>query len=203
MQQCRSFYVEFCFFINSVLLGFGLAMDTFSVSLANGLSEPQMKYRRMSLIAGIYATFQFVMPMLGWGCICTVVACFTIFKKFIPCVAFLLLLYVGGKMLFAGIRCKNYEQCDNKKLKFSTLIIQGFATSIDALSVGFANAEYNALMAFVSASIIAVVTFATSIVGLLAGKKVGTKLNGIAVILGGIILIGIGIEIFIKGIFNL
>lgn len=190
------------FFLNSILLGVGLAMDAFSVSMANGLNEPKMKAGRMSLIAGVYGFFQFAMPIIGWICVHTIVVYFQSFEKFIPWIALLLLLYIGGKMLIEGIKGED-EDDENaeKKLGFGLLMVQGIATSIDALSVGFTIAEYPGLMAFVASLIIAVVTFAICIGGLIIGKKVGTKLNNKASILGGVILIGIGIEIFVKGIF--
>lgn len=186
--------------INSVLLGVGLAMDAFSVSMANGLSEPDMKTSRMSAMAGIYAFFQFAMPMIGWFCVTTIANIFMSFQKFIPWIALILLLYIGVKMLIEGI--KGEEEEDNKeKLTFSVLIIQGIATSIDALSVGFTIADYNTLEAFAASLIIAVVTFIICMFGLKLGKKFGTKLAGKATILGGVILIAIGIEIFVKGVF--
>ena len=186
--------------INSVLLGVGLAMDAFSVSMANGLSEPDMKTSRMSAMAGIYAFFQFAMPMIGWFCVTTIANIFMSFQKFIPWIALILLLYIGGKMLIEGI--KGEEEEDNKeRLTFAVLIIQGIATSIDALSVGFTIADYNTLEAFAASLIIAVVTFIICMFGLKLGKKFGTKLAGKATILGGIILICIGIEIFVKGVF--
>lgn len=192
---------NFVFFMNSVLLGVGLAMDAFSVSMANGLNEPKMKSGRMCGIAGVYAFFQFAMPMIGWICVHTILVYFEKFQKFIPWIALILLLYIGGSMLIEGIKNKDEESEVVKKLGFGTLIVQGIATSIDALSVGFTIADYGWLMAFVASVIIAVVTFAICIGGLVIGKKAGTKLSGKANILGGVILIGIGIEIFVKGIF--
>ncbi len=192
---------DVAFFINSILLGVGLAMDAFSVSLANGLNEPKMKAGRMSLIAGVFAIFQAAMPMIGWTCVHTVVQYFSVFEKFIPWIALILLLYIGGKMLIEGIKGGDEESEEAKKLTFGALMIQGVATSIDALSVGFTIADYNFVMALVCALIIAAVTFAICIAGLIIGKKVGTKLAGKANILGGVILIGIGIEIFVKGVF--
>lgn len=91
------------FFVNSCLLGVGLAMDAFSVSLANGLNEPRMGVRRMSLIAGVFAFFQFAMPMIGWICVHTIVQYFTFFEKLIPWIALLLLGYIGGGMLKEGL----------------------------------------------------------------------------------------------------
>ena len=192
---------DVAFFINSILLGVGLAMDAFSVSLANGLNEPKMKAGRMSLIAGVFAVFQAAMPMIGWTCVHTVVQYFSAFEKFIPWIALILLLYIGGKMLIEGIKGGDEESGKVKNLAFGALMIQGVATSIDALSVGFTIADYNFVMALVCSLIIAAVTFVICIFGLIIGKKVGTKIAGKANILGGVILIGIGIEIFVKGVF--
>ena len=192
---------DFVFIINSILLGIGLAMDAFSVSMTNGLNEPKMKILRMNMIAGVYALFQFIMPMIGWVCIHTIVVYFQSFDKFIPWIALILLAYIGGKMLIEGIKNKDEEIESDKKLPFITLIIQGIATSIDALSVGFTIADYKLLLAIMASLIIAIVTFGICMIGLLIGKKIGTKLNNKAAILGGFILIGIGIEIFVKNIF--
>lgn len=188
------------FFVNSVLLGVGLAMDAFSVSLANGLNDPKMKLGRMSQIAGVFAIFQAAMPMLGWICVHTIAKYFTAFEKMIPWIALILLLYIGGQMLKEGIgNAKEDDQVES--LSLGALMIQGVATSIDALSVGFTISNYGVIMALVCAMIIAAVTFAICIVGLKLGKQVGTKLAGKANILGGVILIFIGIEIFVKGVF--
>lgn len=192
---------DFMFFINSILLGIGLAMDAFSVSMANGLNEPNMKRTRMSEIAGVFAGFQAAMPMIGWVCVHTIAQKFALFEKLIPWIALILLAFIGGNMLKEGFSGDEEEESGVAVLTFSALIIQGIATSIDALSVGFTIADYGALMAIVCAVIIAAVTFAICMTGLKIGKKVGTKLSGKANILGGVILILIGIEIFVKGVF--
>ena len=79
------------FFVNSVLLGVGLAMDAFSVSMANGLNEPNMKRSRMAAMAGVFGSFQFLMPMIGWLCVHTIVQYFNAFEKCIPWIALILL----------------------------------------------------------------------------------------------------------------
>ena len=191
--------IGFMFLFNSVLLGVGLAMDAFSVSLANGLNEPQMGTRRMCGIAGVFAFFQALMPMTGWVCVHTIVELFSSFEKFIPWIALALLGYIGGKMLVDGIKDEEAEEA--AELSVGALLMQGIATSIDALSVGFTISEYGWLMALAASLIIAVVTFFICMAGLRIGKKFGTKLSGKASILGGIILIGIGLEIFISGVF--
>lgn len=189
--------MDWVFFLNSVLFGVGLAMDAFSVSMANGLNEPRMKRRKLLLIAGTFALFQIAMPLIGWLCVHTIAATFAAFEKCIPWIALVLLLFLGGKMLLAGLRGGEEEA---PAVGIGALIVQGIATSIDALSVGFTIAEYNLKMALVESLIIGVVTFVICIGGVLIGKKFGTKLAGKATILGGVILILIGFEIFLKGI---
>lgn len=190
----------FVFIVNSILLGVGLAMDAFSVSLANGLSEPKMKKRKMCGIAGVFAFFQALMPMIGWICVHTVVQYFEAFEAFIPWIALGLLLFIGGKMLIEGIK-KHAEEEEKSGVGIGALLLQGVATSIDALSVGFTISEYNLVMALVCALIIALVTFIISMAGLFIGRKFGTRLSNKASIFGGIILIIIGIEIFVTGVF--
>ena len=192
--------LSFVFFFNSCLLGIGLAMDAFSVSLANGLNEPAMKKKRMGMIAGVFAVFQAIMPMIGWGCVHTMLQYFKVFEKFIPWIALVLLLFIGGKMILDGIK-NNEEELEETKLGMGALMLQGIATSIDALSVGFTIADYNVVMASVCAFIIAVVTFIICVVGLIIGKKFGMKISNRATIFGGCILIVIGMEIFVKGVF--
>ena len=189
------------FVIQSVMLGIGLAMDAFSVSLANGLNDTKMKVKRMCLIAGVFAFFQALMPLTGWFCVHNLVKFFSVFEKFIPWIALFLLAFIGGKMLLEGIRNKEEEEEDESGLGFKLLMVQGIATSIDALSVGFTISEYGFLMALVSALIIAAVTFVICMAGIVIGKKFGTKLANKASILGGVILIIIGLEIFITGVF--
>ena len=188
------------FFVNSIMLGVGLAMDAFSVSLANGLHEPEMRKNKMCGIAGVFAIFQALMPMTGWVCVHTIVKYFKAFEKFVPWIALILLVFIGGKMLLEGIKGEAGEK-EASKVGFLALLVQGVATSIDALSVGFTIAEYGLLMAVVCALIIAVVTFVICMIGLVIGKKVGMKFSGKANILGGVILIIIGIEIFVTGVF--
>jgi len=189
---------NFQFFFNSAMLGIGLAMDAFSVSLANGLSDPLMKTKKQVGIAGTFAFFQSVMPMLGWICVHTVLQYFTKFELAIPWIALVLLGFIGGKMLYDGVKNKEEEQ--KAGVGLVALLVQGVATSIDALSVGFTIAEYIIWHALLACLIIGIITFGICLLGLYFGKKFGTKLAGKANILGGVILIAIGLEIFISGI---
>lgn len=188
------------FFITSIALGAGLAMDAFSVSLANGLNEPGMRKPRMCAVAGTFSFFQFAMPMIGWVCVHTVLQYFSVFEMFIPWIALILLLFIGGNMLREGIRGGAEGETEKPAVGFAALMLQGIATSIDALSVGFTIADYTWLMAFVCCLLIAVTTFIICMVGLALGKRFGTKFSGKASILGGVILIIIGLEIFITGV---
>jgi Predicted membrane protein len=185
------------FVLNNIFLGAGLAMDAFSVSLVNGLGEPGMSKKKMCAIAGVFAFFQAMMPMIGWICVHTVLQYFQAFEMLIPWIALAMLLFIGGKMLLEGIRNQE-ETAEKSAVSINTLLIQGIATSIDALSVGFTIAGYGLAMAVVSALLISIVTFVICICGLLIGRRFGTKLSDKAAILGGVILIAIGIEIFVS-----
>lgn len=189
---------NFMFFFNGILLGAGLSMDAFSVSLANGMNETEMPKRKMFLVAGTFAFFQALMPMIGWLCVHTVVRYFQAFERFVPWIALALLVFIGGKMLVEGIKSKEGDE-PSAKVGFGGLLLQGVATSIDALSVGFTIAEHTLPMALVCALLIAAVTFGICFGGVFLGKKFGTKLAGKASVLGGVILILIGVEIFVLG----
>ena len=191
---------SFSFFINSALLGVGLAMDAFSVSMANGLRDPGMGRRRMALIAGTFAFFQFLMPVAGWLCVRTVATAFAAFQKAVPWIALGLLGYIGGKMLYEGSTHRE-SAGEAEELGSGTLLMQGVATSIDALSVGFTIERYGWAQALTASAIIAVVTFAICVGGLLIGRRFGTKLADKASILGGAILVLIGVEIFLKNMY--
>ena len=221
------------FFLNSFLLGVALAMDAFSISIANAMSDSSMPKGKMCIFAGTFSFFQFFMPMVGWTLVHFVVERFSVLQKYLPWASLLLLGFIGGKMIVESIREGKEERSkpveaagkdcvaetpadcatggksvSGKSLSensFSAFIVlllfQGVATSLDALSVGFAIADYTVFMASISSIIIAAVTFAISFSGLLIGKKAGKLLGKRAEIFGGCILIFIGIEIFVKSFF--
>ena len=198
---------DLLFFLNNALLGVGLAMDAFSVSLANGLAEPNMHRRRRLLIAGTFAFFQFAMPLTGWLLVSFAESFFSGFSVYIPWIALLLLCFIGGKLLIDGIkdiraehRGEEHGETGSTKLGFAALLLQGIATSIDALSVGFTIAEYDLVHAIVAGLVIAFVTLIICLCGIALGRRFGTALAGKASVLGGVILICVGIEIFISGI---
>ena len=188
-----------------MLLGLGLAMDAFSVSLVCGLREPNMRKSKVSAVAGTFAFFQALMPLIGWMCVRSLAKQFQAFEKFIPWIALLLLVFIGTKMLVEGVKeskeCSCCAEQPKSKIGVVALLTQGIATSIDALSVGFTIAHYGVAMAVVCALIIAAVTFALCFAGVLVGEKCGSCFSDKATIAGGVILIVIGIEIFLTGIF--
>ena len=208
--------------INSLMLGVGLAMDAFIVSIADGLSMTDMKNREMFKIAGAFALFQFSMPLIGWFFVHFLEEKFTVFSLAVPYIALILLLFIGIKMIADAVKeMKNKEpeneegllikedegqkqessDSRNNRIKLSVLLIQAVATSIDALSVGFTIGEYKVVTAFFSSGIIGVVTLIICLTGLLLGKKIGMKFAMKAGIFGGTILIVIGFKIFIQGVF--
>ena len=186
---------------NSILLGIGLAMDAFSVSVANGLKEPHMKNAKKFRIAGVFALFQFAMPMIGWICVSVAANYLEAFQKMTPWIALALLLFLGIKMIVEAVRKKDDGEEKKSGTGWGTLLVQGVATSIDALSVGFVIADYSVTDALISTAIIGVITFGICLAGIFLGRKFGDKLKNRAEILGGIILICIGLEIFITSWF--
>lgn len=193
------FLMDRLFFINALLFGIGLAMDAFSVSLANGLGQNKMSKKMTLIIPVLFSLFQFIMPLIGWLCVRFLVEKFIFFSNFIPFIALILLLYIGGKMLWESVKSRenpSYEAA----LTISDLLLQAIATSIDALSVGFTIANLDFSMALVESLIIGAVTFVVCTIGVTIGKKLNIKSSSNALMLGGIILIFIGLEIFFKGV---
>ena len=185
---------------NSILLGVGLAIDAFSVSVADTMAEPHMARSKKLLIASVFAIFQTLMPLMGGFFVRAAAERFLVFQKAIPYIALLLLLYLGFKMIMES---RKSEEDNEKKvlLTLPVILIQGVATSIDALSVGFAISSYSTLQAIASTAIIGIVTLIICALGLEAGKKVGSAFSSRATLIGGIILMAIGVEIFVEGVF--
>ena len=188
----------FTFIIQNVSLGVGLAMDAFSVSVTDGLKEHDMRRSRAFFIAGIYGGFQFLLPLIGWGCVQRLEQLFASFQRFIPWIALGLLLFLGLKMIRESLRREEEADASAAARKSTgTLLLQGVATSIDALSVGFTIADYSLRAALAATLLIGAVTFAICLIGLRLGRLFGTRLLRRAGILGGLILIAIGLEIFL------
>ena len=185
------------FFIKSILLGAGLAMDAFSVSLANGLNEPKMKASKMAGVAGIFAGFQFAMPMIGWICVATIARMFGVFEKCIPWIALLLLGYIGGKMLYEGIKNKGADD-EKPGVGFKGLLVQGVATSIDALAVGISLAMAGDVNIAAAVLLIGLFTCGFCTLGVKIGNVFGSRFEKKAQMAGGFILILLGTNILLE-----
>ena len=197
------------FILSSILLGIALAMDAFSVSIANGLKEPGMKKGRMCKIAGCYALFQFIMPLCGYLIVHTIVEFFSFLQKAALWTGFVLLIFLGIKMIKEGIEERRAIARDGlaamqeetgeefRRVGNAALLLQGIATSLDALSAGFAIAKYSVFEGISAALIIMVITFILCLAGLRLGKKLGDIFAGRASVLGGIILMIIGIKLVV------
>lgn len=185
--------------ITAILLGLGLAMDACAVSTTDGLSEPKMKWNKILLISGMFGFFQMMMPVFGYLAV-TVFSLvlgeeFTrIFSYFVPYLALIILLYLGIELIIDTIKNKDEESV--KKITFSTILVQSFATSIDALSVGVVLGELEMFEAMMSFLIVGIITFAMCVLAIVIGKKFGNLFSSKAGIVGGSILIFIGFEIF-------
>ena len=188
-------------FLELFLIGVGLSMDAFAVAICQGLSMTRIKWGHALTVGLYFGGFQALMPLLGW----VLGSQFSGYiQQYDHWVAFILLLLIGGNMIREALSGEEDEAEDTAtggRLDHKKLFLMAIATSIDALSVGFTISEYGWLMALTAAIIIAVVTFILCMAGLRIGKKFGTQLSGKANILGGVILIGIGLEIFITGVF--
>ncbi len=192
-------------YITLFLMGVGLAMDAFAVSICKGLSMKKVKWQHATIIGLFFGGFQALMPFVGW-------LLGSQFEQYITKVdhwiAFGLLGIIGGKMLYEAIKGDEEEGCsccndkNADKLDLKELFILAIATSIDALAVGitFAFLKYPVVKAV---TVIGVVTFIISMAGVYIGNFFGSRFKKKAEIAGGIILVGIGIKILLEhlGIF--
>ena len=186
----------FGFVMQSLFLGVGLAMDATCVAMTNGLNYPKLKIRHAVLIAFMFGFFQALMPLIGY---LLGVNFSSFLTKFTPIIALVLLSFLGGKMLLEA-----FKKCDEEEVEpfnFKLLLVQAFATAIDALSVGVIMVNYTVTELTIALLLIGVITFLFSFIAVFIGKKFGVLLSNKASILGGVILIIIGLEIFISGIF--
>ncbi len=192
------------FIINVALLGIGLAMDAFSVSITNGMVYRNMKIRHHLAIAGTFGFFQFLMPLVGWFCVTRIADHFRWFQQYIPWIALLLLCYIGAGMIGESRKKDQKDSIGQQESAVSPapgiLLMQGIATAIDALSVGFTISNYSAQLAFFAAGMIGIITFLICMAGIRIGMLFGDIVKGRAMLIGGLILIGIGIEIFIRNL---
>ena len=186
------------FLLHSFLLGAGLSMDAFTVSLANGLREPGMTRRRMARIAGTYGAFQGLMPMLGRGLIRFAASRLRWLQGWIPWTGAGLLLIIGGKMIWEGFRSS--PDARPAPPDAAALLLQGFATSADALSMGFTLADRALVPALTASAIIAAVTFADCLAALAIGRRFGLLFSRQASVFGGCVLAGLGAETLFRAL---
>ena len=190
--------MDAAFFITSIVLGLGLAMDACAVSMTNGLREKNITLKKILFISFMFGFFQGFMPFIGYLVGCQFIS---YIEGFLPWIALIILVFLGSKMIFDSIKCETTGECEFIQLVFKVILIQAIATSIDALSVGLTIADYKLIEAFVCSIIIMIITFGICIGAHYIGKKFGDKLGQKAELVGGIILVLIGLEIYITGIF--
>lgn len=179
-----------------ILLSVGLAMDAFSVAVCKGLSMKKIDFKGGFITALFFGVFQGVMPLLGYFLGSTFASYIT---KFSHWVGFVLLGFIGGKMIWEALHDDEGEESKEYKLDIKELFILAIATSIDALAVGivFATEKTNIIL---SVSLIAVITFALSFVGIIIGNKFGSKYESKAEIAGGAVLVILGVKILLEGL---
>ncbi|MBE7015637.1 MAG: manganese efflux pump [Ruminococcaceae bacterium] len=182
--------------ISIILVGIGLAMDAFSVSVSEGIILKKPTLGQSAKIALFFGAFQFIMPCAGYLLGSAFAHYITAFAHYI---AFVLLGFIGGKMIYEAVYEKEDGEIKNP-LSFNTLLVLAIATSIDALAVGVTFATVHTPVVFASA-IIGIVTYAISFCGVYIGSKCGNLLGNKAEILGGMVLIGIGTKILIEHLF--
>ncbi len=198
--------MTFAIFISVFLSGVSLAADAFAVSICDGMVYRNLNKGKTVAIPLTFGLFQAFMPIIGFYVGLLFLDQIAAFDHWI---AFALLVFIGGKMCFDGIKELKATEEELKPKKFSVVevLVQGIATSIDALAVGFSlNAmleglENTQLWAWVSVAIIGVVTFVIAFCGIIIGIKVGKlfrKKASVAEIIGGLVLIAIGIKIVIE-----
>lgn len=183
-------------FIEILLIGIGLSMDAFAVALCKGLSMKKFNIKAGLIIALFFGFFQAFMPFIGW------LVCKNFEKyitKFDHWIAFVLLAFIGVKMIIDSIKeMKHPEDSEEEfKLKIGELFVLAIATSIDALAVGISFAFLN-IKIWSSITIIGITTFILSLIGILIGNKFGSKFKTKAEIAGGIILVLIGLKILFE-----
>ena len=179
----------------------GLAMDAFSASVANGLRNTSGRLGYTLKISGTFSFFQMIMPLIGWILVKVALDVFCGLERIIPFVSLLLLTFIGAKMIYENsISSHNSESLDCDTISNGKLAIQGVATSLDALSVGFTISSYDIRSALASAVVIGAVTFLICGLGVIIGSCAMKYSSAKVEIAGGIILIAVGIEIFVSSL---
>lgn len=186
----------------SLLLGLGLAMDAFGVSITHGIDDDNVSVKKAIIIALTFGVFQGIMPLIGYFIIYgfgKIPGFEMIFSQIIPPVSLLILSFLGIKMIVEYKKDDQEAIKKEKKAFFAILLFEGIATSIDALSSGLAMNDYTFNEMGIGISIIFAITFLMCLLGVLLGKQFGHKLGKKGLLIGGIILIVVGVFIFVKG----
>lgn len=178
-----------------LLISISLSMDSFTVAIANGLSQCKVSTKKAFQIALSFAVFQALFPYFGWLAGRTVE---NLIRELDHWVALVLLLIIGAKMIYDGFRYKEAKRAD--ELKLSIIIAQSVATSIDAFAIGITLALLGEPI-LIPVIVIGVTTFLFSFIGVQLGKVIGSRISKPVGIIGGIILIGIGAKIFFEHMF--
>jgi putative Mn2+ efflux pump MntP len=178
--------------VEIVLLALSLAMDAFAVSICKGLSMKKINWKKATIIGLYFGIFQAVMPIIGY---CLGAAFQGIVTNIDHWIAFILLALIGGNMIREALSEDESKNC-NDNVDFKTMIVLAIATSIDALTVGITFAFLNVNIPMAT-SIIGIITFVVSLIGVKIGNKFGSKYENKAEIAGGIILILIGLKILL------
>ena len=189
---------NFLFILNSVLLGIGLSADAFSLSVVNGSRMPEMKTGTCLLVSGVFAVFQGFMPMLGRYIAAELISCFAVIQVAVPYISQILLIFLGLKIISEG-RKSHLCRCPSSIVS-SALLVQALATSVDALLAGITLTEFCFSLALLSALIIAFITFVLCFIGVHLGRLLGAKLQCRASLCGGVMLILIALENFIRAV---
>ena len=174
--------------LESLLTAVSLCADCFAVSLCSSVTLKKIDWKDAFKVATVFAIIQTGLLLAGWAAGNVLAGAVQTISNIIGC---LLLLYVGGSMIFEGIKGKGEERNLNG---LKNIIIGGIATSIDAMAVGVAQSMGGGTSITLPAACVAAVTFISVIVGILGGKRIGEKFGRIAEITGGTVLAGIGIS---------
>lgn len=188
--------------LQTLILSVSMAADTMCVGASDGIKENKIRYLKIAFIAFVFAFMQFIMPVIGYF----IGFSFKDYlEEYIPWIAFIILTLLGIKSLYEGIKeninrkkDKKEEKEEEKKIGILEIFIQGIATSIDALSIGFININLSISDAMLTFSIIGIVTFVLSFLATALGKLIGTKIEKVAPIISGLIFIALGLKFIIQ-----
>ena len=176
--------------IEIALIGVGLAMDAFAVSICKGLAMRRMNYKKAIIIAAFFGVFQALMPALGYVLGTTFANKIAAIDHWI---AFILLALIGANMIKEALSSDD-DECQDDSLRLGDLIMLSIATSIDALAVGITFAFFNVSL-LLSVSMIGIITFIICVIGVKVGNVFGEKYKSKAELAGGLILIVMGAKI--------